>query len=81
MKIVSTAEDVSIIKSGDRVFLQGAAMTPNILIDALCERHASLKDVEIISIHTEGEAKYPCPNIAVRSASTVVLWEAMFAMR
>lgn len=58
MKIVSTAEAVSIIKSGDRVFLQGAAMTPNILIDAMCERHKELDNIEIISIHTEGEAKY-----------------------
>lgn len=58
MKIVSTAEAVSIVKSGDRVFLQGAAMTPNTLIDALCERHHELRDIEIISIHTEGDAKY-----------------------
>jgi len=58
MKIVSTAEAVSIIKSGDRVFLQGAAMTPNVLIDAMCDRHSELQDVELISIHTEGNAKY-----------------------
>ncbi len=58
MKIVSTTEAVSLIKSGDRVFLQGAAMTPNTLIDALCERHDELSDIEIISIHTEGDAKY-----------------------
>ncbi|SIS80936.1 Acyl-CoA hydrolase [Zobellia uliginosa] len=58
MKIVSKEEAVSTIKSGDRVFLQGAAMTPNTLIDALCDRHKELKDVEIVSIHTEGEAKY-----------------------
>ncbi len=58
MKIVSKAEAVSIIKSGDRVFIQGAAMTPNTLIDGLCERYLELKNVEIISIHTEGDAKY-----------------------
>ncbi len=58
MKIVSREEAVSIVKSGNRVFLQGAAMTPNELVDALCERHGELKDVELISIHTEGEAKY-----------------------
>ncbi|MFK5972413.1 MAG: acetyl-CoA hydrolase/transferase C-terminal domain-containing protein [Flavobacteriaceae bacterium] len=61
MRIVSTAEAVSSIKSGDRVFLQGAAMTPNILIDAMCERHKELENIEIISIHTEGEAKYTLP--------------------
>lgn len=58
MKIVSKEEAVALVKSGDRVFLQGAAMTPNELIDALCERHGELKNIELISIHTEGEAKY-----------------------
>ncbi|MUH34334.1 acetyl-CoA hydrolase/transferase family protein [Zobellia amurskyensis] len=58
MKIVSKAEAASSVKSGDRVFFQGAAMTPNVLIDALCDRYEELKDVEIISIHTEGDAKY-----------------------
>ncbi len=58
MKITTAAEAVGIVKSGDRVFFQGAAMTPNELIDALCDRHNELKDVEIISIHTEGGAKY-----------------------
>lgn len=58
MNIVSKEEAVGIIKSGDRVFIQGAAMTPITLIDALCDRYLELKDVEIISIHTEGDAKY-----------------------
>lgn len=58
MRIVSAAEATTLIQSGNRVFLQGAAMTPNTLIDALCERHHELQNVEIISIHTEGDAKY-----------------------
>lgn len=58
MKIVSAAEAVSLVESGDRVFLQGAAMTPNTLIDALCDRYNEVNDVELISIHTEGNAKY-----------------------
>ncbi|RYC50594.1 acetyl-CoA hydrolase/transferase family protein [Flagellimonas olearia] len=63
MKITSAEEAVQIMKSGDKVFFQGAAMTPNVLIDALCDRYEELKDVEIVSIHTEGEARYtqaPC---------------------
>nr|WP_293303281.1 acetyl-CoA hydrolase/transferase C-terminal domain-containing protein [Allomuricauda sp.] len=63
MKITSAEEAVQIIKSGNKVFFQGAAMTPNVLIDALCDRYEELKDVEIVSIHTEGEARYtqaPC---------------------
>lgn len=57
-KIVSAIEAVSHVKSGQRVFFQGAAMTPNILIDALCERYQELKNVEIFQIHTEGKALY-----------------------
>ncbi len=58
MKVVSLEEAVKVVKSGDRVFLQGAAMTPNELIDALCDRYNELENVEFISIHTEGDAKY-----------------------
>lgn len=58
LRIVSPAEAVSAVKSGDRVFFQGAAMTPNTLIDALSDRHQEIREVEIIQIHTEGNAKY-----------------------
>ena len=58
MKITTAEKAVKIVKSGNRVFLQGAAMTPNLLVDALCNRHEELEDIEIISIHTEGQAKY-----------------------
>lgn len=58
MKIVDAAEAVLEVKSGDRVFFQGAAMTPNFLINTLCDRHHELNDVEIIQMHTEGVAKY-----------------------
>ncbi len=58
MKIVSAAEAAASVRSGNRVFLQGAAMTPNTLINTICERYRELDDVEIISIHTEGEVKY-----------------------
>jgi len=56
--IVSALEAVSHVKSGNRVFFQGAAMTPNALIDALCERYMELKNVEIFQIHTVGNALY-----------------------
>jgi acyl-CoA hydrolase len=61
MKIVSAAEAVSYVESGNRVFFQGAAMTPNLLIDALVDRHKELKAVEIFHIHTEGSARYTQP--------------------
>lgn len=55
---VTTEEAVSKVKSGDRIFIQGAAMTPLKLIDALVNRYKSLEDVEIIHLHTEGKAPY-----------------------
>jgi len=58
MQIVSAQQAVSIVKSNDRVFFQGAAMTPNLLIDTLCDRYLELNNVEIVQIHTHGEAKY-----------------------
>lgn len=59
MKLVqSPAEALHLVQAGHRVFLQGAAMTPNLLIDALCDRHQELSDIELISIHTEGNARY-----------------------
>lgn len=58
LKIVTAEEAVSIVKSKNRVFFQGAAMTPNLLIDTLCERHNELEKIEIIQIHTDGKAKY-----------------------
>lgn len=58
LKIVSGAEAVSHVKSGNRVFVQGAAMTPNVLIEALCQRHNEIKNVEMFQIHTEGTANY-----------------------
>ena len=54
LNLVTALEVVSHVKSGNRIFLQGAAMTPNILISALCERYQGLKNVEIPQIHTEG---------------------------
>ena len=58
LKIVSAQEAVQVVKSNDRVFFQGASMTPNLLIDSLCERYLELHNVELIQIHTVGEAKY-----------------------
>tara|TARA_R110002051_G_scaffold7699_2_gene34173 strand:+ start:5199 stop:6491 length:1293 start_codon:yes stop_codon:yes gene_type:complete len=55
---ITPAQAVAKIQSGQRIFFQGAAMTPNLLIEALCDRYAELKEVEIIQVHTEGKALY-----------------------
>jgi acyl-CoA hydrolase len=59
--IISAEEAVQHIHSNQRVFLHSAAMTPKVLIDALCARSSELKAVELIHIHTEGEAPYVDP--------------------
>lgn len=43
------------IKSGDRVFIQGGAATPSVLLRALIDRKNELKSVELISITTLGD--------------------------
>jgi acyl-CoA hydrolase len=59
MKILNSAEEaVKIIKSNDRVFIHSAAATPVDLVKAMSARHAELRNVEIISIHTEGPVPY-----------------------
>lgn len=58
IKYFSAKDAVNLVKSGQRVFFQGAAMTPKVIIDALCDRYEELEDVEIMQMHTEGEAKY-----------------------
>ncbi len=57
-KLISAEEAVSVIKSNQRVFIHGAAMTPSILIEALMNRAGELSNVDIIHLHTEGHAPY-----------------------
>ena len=56
--IMSAEEAVKLIKSGDRVLIQGAAATPQALIKAMVARSSELKGVEIVHLHTEGECGY-----------------------
>ena len=61
MKKVSAAEVVSVIRSGDRVFVHSVAAAPQQLIQAMMQRAGELRNVEIVSIHTEGKAPYADP--------------------
>ena len=59
MKIVYTAaEAVTLIESNNRVFIHTAAAAPSRLIQAMTDRHEELKNVEIVSAHTEGPVPY-----------------------
>ncbi len=62
-KAVSAEEAVKIIKSNDKVYLQAAAAVPQLLINAMTERHEELRNVEICQLHTEGDAPYANPEL------------------
>lgn len=57
----SAHEALTLVKNGDRVFIHGGAATPQLLVDALTARHAELRKVEIVHLHTEGNAAYARP--------------------
>ncbi|MGB0838022.1 MAG: acetyl-CoA hydrolase/transferase family protein [Flavobacteriaceae bacterium] len=57
-KYCNASEAVKVIKSNDRVFIHSAAATPQRLVNAMTERASELTNVEIVAIHTEGEAPY-----------------------
>ncbi len=58
MKLVTAEEAVSVIASGDHVYIQSVAAAPQRLIQAMTARAPELRGVEIIHLHTEGSAPY-----------------------
>lgn len=64
MRRVTAAEAVASIGSGDQVFVQGAAATPTVLLEALAERARALEDVRVLHLHTEGPAPHLEPALA-----------------
>jgi acyl-CoA hydrolase len=63
-KYISASEAVSLVKSNDRVFLQGSAATPVYLIRALQERYQDVKDIELVSITTLGDVDFDRPELS-----------------
>ncbi len=55
---ISATEALSILKSGDNVFIQTAAAAPQQLIHAMTERGKSLENVSVYHLHTEGATPY-----------------------
>ena len=62
--LVSAQQAVEDIGSGQRVFLHGAAATPQVLLQALVERASELTDVEIVHMHADGPAPHVAPQMA-----------------
>jgi 4-hydroxybutyrate CoA-transferase len=63
MRIVSADEAVSEIKSGQQVFMQGAAASPTILLEAMVRRAPDLWDVKVIHMHAEGPHPHLAPDM------------------
>ena len=62
-KVVSPAEAVKAVKSGDRIFLTGNCSVPNKILSALVDRAPELQDVEINQALTVGSADYVSPEM------------------
>ncbi len=64
MRIVTAAEAVAGIRSGQQVYLQCAAATPSVLLDALVARAPELEHVSVVHLHTEGPGPHLRPEMA-----------------
>lgn len=54
---------VSLIESGERVFLHGSAATPVTLINALLARAGSIQNVELVAISTYGDLNWETQDV------------------
>ena len=64
MRIVTAEEAVAQIKSGQQIYLHGAAATPSVLLDALVARAPELRDVGVVHLHCEGPGPHLTPEMA-----------------
>ena len=58
---ISEMQALSVVGSGDRVFIHGGAATPVCLVNALQKRHRELTNVELVSITTLGNVNFDAP--------------------
>jgi acyl-CoA hydrolase len=64
VRIVGAEEAVSTIRSGETVYVQCAAATPSVLLDALVARASDLEDVTVAHLHIEGPGPHLAPSMA-----------------
>jgi 4-hydroxybutyrate CoA-transferase len=62
-KFVSAEEAVSVIRSGDRVYIHPGCAVPQVLVDAMVGRYEELFDVEVCHLLGVGEAAYVRPEM------------------
>ena len=61
---MSAEEAVAGIASGQQIYLQCAAATPSVLLDALVARAPQLSDVRVVHLHCEGPGPHLAPEMA-----------------
>ena len=64
MRIVTAEEAVAGLRSGDQVYVQCAAATPEVLLAAMVARAPELRDVCVVHLHTEGPGPHLAPEMA-----------------
>src|SRR6188508_2336251 len=64
MRVVEPARAVAGVRSGESVYLHGAAATPSVLLDALVARAAELEEVRVAHLHCEGPGPHLAPEMA-----------------
>jgi acyl-CoA hydrolase len=64
MRIVTPAEAVAGIQSGQQLYVHCAAATPSALLDALVARAPELRDVRVVHLHCEGPGPHLAPDMA-----------------
>jgi acetyl-CoA hydrolase len=62
-KFVTAEEAVSVIRSGDRVYIHPGCAVPQVLVDAMVARYRELHDVEVCHLLGVGEAAYVRPEM------------------
>ena len=60
-KLMSAAQALEAVASGDRVWIQSGCGTPSVLVDALVARAPQVRDVEVVHMMTLGAADYTKP--------------------
>jgi acyl-CoA hydrolase len=61
---VRAEEALSVVAPGDRVFVQGSAMTPVYLLNELAKQSGRLRDVELVCITVQGDLDVCRPELA-----------------
>jgi 4-hydroxybutyrate CoA-transferase len=66
MRITTPDDAVSVIESGQQVYVQCAAAAPSVLLDALVAHATSedLRDISVVHLHIEGPGPHLAPEMA-----------------